>query len=83
MWIGLTAGTGVSTALGNVHRPKFLPTKPLPVGVEPRTVAVPIADILHQQVHNVNFTYLWRLFLLLRESDPEVMKRISGISKDV
>ena len=29
------------------------------------------------------FTYLWRLFLLLRESDPEVMKRINGISKDV
>ena len=31
-WIGLTAGTGVSTALGNVHRPKLFPTKPLPVG---------------------------------------------------
>ena len=45
----------------------------------PRTVAVHIADILHQQVH---FTYLWRLFLLLRESDSEVMKRISGKSKD-
>ena len=25
-WIGLTAGTGVSTALGNVHRPKLYPT---------------------------------------------------------
>ena len=31
-WIGLTAGIGVSTALGNVHRPKLYPTRPPPVG---------------------------------------------------